>query len=141
WALGAATGLFLVQLLQPLSLALTSLMFLAAGLAVGSRGAIRRAFVVPRLVAVLLAAGLVFTALDFAASAFESYGNTYGSQAALRTAQSMAPWRLLTPLLLARERAFNFREGDLRAASDSRRLATSAIRRHSWNPMVRLTAA
>jgi hypothetical protein len=90
-------------------------------------------------VAIPLVAGLLLTTADFVGSGLERYGSTYGSEPALTLSRRLAPWRMLTPLLLAKERAFDYRQGDHAAAADARRLVLTAVRAHSWYPMVRLT--
>jgi O-antigen ligase len=139
WASGAATALVVHHLLQPMSVTLTPLLFLVAGMAVSHRAG-PRPLPRPPIVAALAAAS-VLAVLRLGASSLEHSGRTYGDMPALRAAGRLEPGRLSSRLALARMLALEGRSGDRDAAAEARRLAAGDIRRHAWNPSVRLAAA
>jgi hypothetical protein len=140
WALGVAAAVGIVQLVEPLSLVLTPLMFLTAGLAMRDPPD-RKKIALSRWVAIPLTVALLISTIDLTASSLERYGAQYGSEKAFRWSIRLGPWRLLTPLLLANLRAFDYRQGERSAAIETDTLVRNAVKRHAWNPNVRLNGA
>lgn len=157
WAAGSATALGVVHLLQPLTISLTPLLFLLAGLAcpappdddraahgggpIEGRG-------LPGLRrwgraggGMLLAAGLVLAVALLASSILEQYGRTYNSEWAFRQSLRLAPGRVTTAEALALSLALDGRSGDQGAAREAVALAERTVWLHPWNPRIRLIAA
>lgn len=152
WALGAAAALFVHHLMQPMHVVLTPLLFLMAGLACRPGAAVdnerthsaavplSHRFVRP-LVAVLLAAGLLFAAGSLAGSVLERQGRTYASEWALRASLAVSPGRITAAQALATTLALDARSGDAAARREARELMARTVELHPWNPGVRLVAA
>lgn len=155
WASGIAAALVVNHLFQPLSVTLTPMLALFAGIA----GAHPSSDAPPRpglpdaaptrhrpgltraIVGVLLAAGLAFSVAVLGASVLEQYGRTYNSEWALRASLSLAPGRVSAAQALATSLAVDGRSGDADAGREARRLSEDTVRLHPWNPAVRLFAS
>ena len=152
WAAGAAAALGVSHLLQPMSLSLTPLLFLFAGLACRAPPLVEapaapaasdaRARTPSRPMRIGLAlvatAALTLSVLSLASSVFEAHGKKYAEEWALRAAGSIAPWRISSAESLALHLAFDGRYGDGDAAREAVVLGTETVRGHPWNPGVRL---
>jgi O-antigen ligase len=152
WAAGGAVGLFVYHLLQPNNVYLTPLMFLLAGMACRASPAEGvqpetppRMRISPRaahvVTGVLLAGGLLVSAINLTASVMEQYGKTYAYEGTLRASLQVAPRRVTTAEALALHLALDGRGGDEAAAAEAMALAERTVRLHPWNPGVRLVAA
>ncbi len=156
WAAGVAAALGVSHLLQPMNLSLTPMLFLFAGLAcrappdldaapgarVPTDGRGRMATRLTRIaLGLLVAAALSLSMASLASSALEGYGKKYAEEWALRASTRIAPWRISAAEALALHLAFDGRYGDVQAAEEAVALATETVRRHPWNPGVRLAAA
>lgn len=158
WAAGGALTLAVFHLYEPLSLTVTPLMFLLAGVtarapaatperavtpAPAPGGATKggRAFAFGRVgVGAALAAMLLVSCLALGASALEQWGRTHYGEWSLRASLRLQPWRLSATELLARNLAVDGYLGDEAAAADARSVMDAAVRQHPWNPHVRLSA-
>jgi O-antigen ligase len=157
WAAGSAAALGVVHLVQPLTISLTPLLFLLAGLACPppedhpdpptegpadamARGGGRRA-AGRTAVGIVLAAGLLLTVGLLASAVLERYGRSYNSQWALRQSLRLAPERATTAEALALSLALDGRSRDEAAAREAVALAERTVSRHPWNPRLRLIAA
>jgi hypothetical protein len=147
WAVGAVAGLGVSHLLQPMSISLTPLLFLLAGMAGPSPPEVEAERLPrPRFMrraggALVAAAAIGLTGLLLVASMLEAHGVRYGEEWALRAATRMAPQRITAAEALALHLAFDGRAGDADAAREARDLAAATVRRHPLDPGVRLAAA
>jgi O-antigen ligase len=153
WAAGCAAALGIVHLLQPINVALTPLFFLMAGLGdrAGRDPEAERSGLLPRrlgfrwaarlTVGVLLAGGVVLSSVLLAASVLELHGRTYASEWSLRAAHALAPGRLSPTDALGTHLTVEARSGDTAAHREATTLVSETVRRHPWNPDVRLVAA
>lgn len=150
WAAGGAAGLFVYHLLQPNNVYLTPLMFLLAGMACRASPETepdppRRVRISPRAAhgaaGALLAGGLLLSGINLTASVMEQYGKTYAYEGTLRASVQLAPGRVTSAEALALHLALDGRGGDVAAAEEAVALAERTVRRHPWNPGVRLFAA
>ena len=146
WIAAAAAVLALYALFEPLDVTLTPLLLLFAGIAAGPGARVRdaagrRAW--PRAgAAVLLAAATTLAAVNLTASGLEEWGRThFEGDWALRSATSLAPWRITAPEALALYLAVDGRAGDVKAQAEAREVVTDIVRDHPRNPGVRLLAA
>lgn len=140
WALGAVAALGGYHLLQPLSVPLTPLAFLLAGLLV-TGPAVHRVRCSGRWLVLPVALLLVLSLVRLGASTAEQYGRTYASEAALRTSLTLEPLRLSARHALALHLAVDAHSRIPGAAAGARSIARTAVEQHSWHPGVRLTAA
>jgi hypothetical protein len=147
WILGAAAVLGAYALVEPMSLALTPLLFLFAGIAVGRSPlpggeppAERRSGAGRILAGVGLGVALLVTFLMLAAAILEQWGTTYGETWAYRDALRLEPWRVSASEALAKRLAFNGRAGDAAAAAEASATIASAVADHPWDTDVRLSA-
>jgi hypothetical protein len=147
WVLGAAAVLGASALVEPLSLVLTPLLFLFAGMAVGRS---ERTGVLPpverrsgagRIVAgVAIGLALLVTLLMLAAATLEQWGTTYGETWAYRDALRLEPWRLSASEALAKRLAFDGHNGNAAAADEARSIIAGAVADHPWDANLRLSA-
>lgn len=145
WALGAAVALALHHAIQPMNLVVTPVFFLLLGIAGADRPGVPRlpgrASLRGALVAVM-AAAIVLSGLRFAASAFEANGRRYFSAGheTLRLALRLEPSRISAASYLAVQLAIDGKGSDA-GTRRARAAAAELVRRHPWDPSVRLVAA
>jgi hypothetical protein len=147
WVLGAAAVLGASALVEPLSLVLTPLLFLFAGIAVGRSAqtgtpppAERRSGAGRIAAGVALGLALLVTLLMLAAATLEQWGTTYGETWAYRDALRLEPWRLSATEALAKRLAFDGGNGNTAAADEATGLIANAVADHPWDANVRLFA-
>ena len=157
WAAGGALTVAVFHLYEPLSLTVTPLMFLLAGVSARAPAATPEPAAAPERALVLgkagrasalaragvgaaLAAMLLVSSLALGASALEQWGRTHYGEWSLRASLRLQPWRLSATELLARNLAVDGYTGDEAAAAESRSVIGAAVRQHPWNPHVRLSA-
>jgi hypothetical protein len=148
-AFAAAAALGLYSLLEPISLALTPLLFLFLAMSgpvstdlLGARRSSRAAHLVARTVVVVsLGAAMAVSVQMLTAATLERWGRTYGEIWALEDALRVQPWRVTAAQRLALRLAIDGRSGDIGAAERARQVIGEAVADHPWEVDVRLTAA
>ena len=159
WAAGAVLTLAVFHFYEPLSLTVTPLMFLLAG--VSARAPDRATAPQPAAapertlgperagrpsafgrvgVGAALAGMLLISCLALGSSALEQWGRTHYGEWSLRASLRLQPWRLSATELLARNLSVDGYLGDEAAAAEARSVIGAAVRQHPWNPHVRLSA-
>jgi O-antigen ligase len=147
WIVASAIALGLFQLGEPVNVVVTPTLFLLLGLCVMPRARAKQA---PRMGAVrgvsiacvaVLSAGLVLSAVAFAASTLEQWGRGYGELWADRASHAVGPWRVTAAENLAIRLAVEGRSGDAAAGREAALLADGTVAEHPWDPTVRLVAA
>lgn len=163
WMFGAALAFMTSQLLQPIHVVITPMLFLFMGLAARTRVAsipddldpprsTEQKVILPWVFASVfvggvLVVGLALSGLRMVASVYEFYGRRESSQPALRTALRLEPRRLSAAQKLLIEEAVDwrlaFQRPDLRSeikASIDRR-SRLVVNQHPWSLTSRIAAA
>ena len=149
WAVGGAATIAAYAMVEPVTVVLTPLLFLFAGIAAGpARARLTRRggeVTLRRMGAALstigLAAGVVIAALQLGGAVLQQRGLDYVDAGALRAAVRIQPWRLSAQEFLAIELALDARAGDQAAAEEARSLVADAVAARPWDPDVRSYAA
>lgn len=146
WASGAFVALGLFLMLEPVAIVTTALLFLTAGIAARrpppedeAEPAWARPVEVAAGVAMCLL--LAFSLWNLTAETLHRQGNLRDSDSLVRTSLAMQPWRLETAVdhaFLLSKAAYN---GDPSAAPLVREVMETQVRRHPWDPNVRIYAA
>jgi hypothetical protein len=146
WAVASAVALGLFQLGEPVNVVVTPVLFLLLGLCVMPRrepGAAptRTARAASTACVALLSAGLILSAVAFAASTLEQWGRQYGELWADRAAHTVAPWRVTAAEDLAILLAVDGRSGNTSAAEEALSISEGLVAAHPWDPTVRVTVS
>ncbi len=155
WLYAALAVLVVFQLVSPLNLVLTPLLFLLLGAAaapdvVSITGSIRTgglgASSARTVVGAALVISIVVAAMVAVASSFERWGRTYDdpSHWALRASVRIQPWRSSAAEGLALTLALDGRGSaptSPAAGQEARRVIGDTVDAHPWDPGVRLVAA
>jgi hypothetical protein len=144
WTLGAAASLGAFAMVEPITVVLTPLLFLFAGIAAGPATRPTRTADPRRARAVgagVLGLAFLVSCSMFVAAGSERLGIDQGEPWAYRAALDLAPWRVSAAEGLAIRLAVDGRSGDpsisVPAAGEARAVIAKAVADHPWDPGVR----